>query len=331
MGVQVQQGGGSNLHLCHFCVVSTVPRRFGPQSQLCWNLLEFCQVSRVSRVARGAAGGHMTKTGMRLVEVHAVPCGCVRCCTASHLTQNGVPRLQLFRQLLEASAEGGSAEAPESSRRSRGALTGQESGLVPLPRGVFENHTFVAISYLRPPRGTASGVPLRAPTARTLASRSPVVAPSSTLRRSKWRPPARLQAPGPRSQTPENPAHHSPRHRCQRARAISLALVMETFPQPPPTHATEFVAAPPRPAGASASLKRITSTRSTTRIQSTILLPETISSRQVPIPVHGAVHGVALHRDHDIAARLIEQQHGCHWWARENACIHVAIWSRATP
>ena len=49
----------------------------------------------------------MTKT---CLQVHAVHCGCVRCCTVSHLLWNGVPLLQLFQQLLEASAERGSAE-----------------------------------------------------------------------------------------------------------------------------------------------------------------------------------------------------------------------------
>ena len=43
-----------------------------------------------------------------------------------------------------------------------------------------------------------------------------------------------------------------------------------------------------------------------------------------------AICGEALHRVlHVGLARLIVQQRGCHWWAREYVQIRVAIWSRA--
>ena len=58
-----------------------------------------------------------------------------------------------------------------------------------------------------------------------------------------------------------------------------------------------------------------------------------LMQRRTPVTaIQGAVRGVTTHRVLCSApARLIEQQHCCHCWAREKVRIHVAIWSRAVP
>ena len=134
-------------------------------------------------------------------------------------------------------------------------------------------------------------------TARTLASRSPVAAPSSTLCRMKWLAPtsvsqARVQPPRTAvSNLWLSPAHYSPRHRRHwRARhTCPWRWRQAVFPPPRPTHAvdvypsSEFPAAPPRPGGVSALLgrshqrPRLGARLASSRI---ILLPEAISRKR---------------------------------------------------
>ena len=59
----------------------------------------------------------------------------------------------------------------------------------------------------------------------------------------------------------------------------------------------------------------------------------TLAGGWVPVLfIYGPVYEVSTHCVlHTASARLIEQQHGYHWWAGETVRTHVAVWSRAVP